>query len=650
MIRPVGRCCVALALLLFTTMNHASHSRELYLNSCGDLALVQQDWGKPQAGKSVDGNPLRIGGRSFERGVGTHANSLIVVDLKGAAASFTAMVGVDDETEGKGTVVFSIWADGKKLVDSGVLRAGDAPKELSTDLRGKKRLWLRVDDAEDGIHSDHADWAEARFALSGDARPEIVAVSRTDSPVSLDYPKIASSKSRVEPRINGPRVIGTTPGRPFLFRIPATGERPLKFAAKNLPAGLQLDENTGIITGTVRAAGETVIELRATNARGTSKRNLKIVAGQHKLALTPPMGWNSWNVWGTSVDAEKVKAAADAMVSSGLADHGYQFVNIDDAWEGQRDANGEIRTNEKFPDMKALADYVHSKGLKLGIYSSPGPKTCAGYEGSFEHEEQDARTWAAWGIDYLKYDWCSCKSKDLKEPYRVMRRALDAVDRDIVYSLCQYGMGDVWTWGADVGGNLWRTTGDIYDSWGSMAGIGFKHHEISPHARPGAWNDPDMLVVGKVGWGPTLRDSRLAPIEQQTHITLWALLAAPLLIGCDMTQMDPFTIDLLTNDEVIDVNQDELGKAATRVWKDGELEVWSRPLHDGTVTVGLFNRGYEPAEVTARWSDLGVDGSQHVRDLWQKRDVGRFDGSFSSNVPGHGSMLIKVGTPRDARR
>jgi alpha-galactosidase len=358
------------------------------------------------------------------------------------------------------------------------------------------------------------------------------------------------------------------------------------------------------------------------------------------------MGWNSWNVWGTSVDAEKVKAAADAMVSSELADHGYQFVNIDDAWEGQRDAQGEIQTNEKFPDMRALADYVHSKGLKLGIYSSPGPKTCAGYEGSFGHEEQDARTWAAWGIDYLKYDWCSCTSKDLKEPYHVMRRALDNVERDIVYSLCQYGMGDVWTWGESTGGNLWRTTGDIVDSWGSMAGIGFKQHEISKHARPGHWNDPDMLVVGKVGWGPTLRDSRLAPIEQQTHITLWALLAAPLLIGCDMTQMDQFTLDLLTNDEVIDVNQDELGKGARRAWKEGDLEVWSRPLHDGSIAVGLFNRGYEPADVTARWSDLDLSGSQRVRDLWQQRDLGEHVDSFKATVPGHGSMLLQIGAAR----
>ena len=226
---------------------------------------------------------------------------------------------------------------------------------------------------------------------------------------------------------------------------------------------------------------------------------------------------------------------------------------------------GVIQTNEKFPDMKALADYVHSKGLKLGIYSSPGPKTCAGFAASYQNEEQDASTYASWGIDYLKYDWCSYGgiAKDgslaeLQKPYRVMRDALDECGRDIVYSFCQYGMGDVWKWGAEVGGNCWRTTGDINDSWGSMSGIGFGQDGHEKYASPGHWNDPDMLVVGKVGWGPNLHPTGLTPNEQMTHISLWCLLSSPLLIGCDLSDMDQFTLDLLTNDEVLDVNQDPL--------------------------------------------------------------------------------------------
>jgi alpha-galactosidase len=368
---------------------------------------------------------------------------------------------VDDETKQPGSVEFIVWVDRKRVVTSGLIRSGEPAKKIHVDLRGAKRMWLRVEDGGDGINYDHADWADAMFTLrdGATARPRIVELLPRDSPVSTERPTIAMPKSSPQPAIHGPRVVGTTPGRPFLFRIPATGEGELAFSAENLPSGLAIDTNTGIITGSVRSAGETDVALTVKDSHGTTSRKLRIVAGDHKLALTPPMGWNSWNVWGTAVDAAKVRAAADAMVSSGLAAHGYQFINIDDAWEGARDANGQIQTNEKFGDMKALADYVHSKGLKIGIYSSPGPKTCAGYEGSFGHEEQDARTYARWGIDYLKFDWCSCQSKDLREPYLLMRRALDMIERDIVYSLCQYGMGDVWTRGEKSGGNQWRTTG-----------------------------------------------------------------------------------------------------------------------------------------------------------------------------------------------
>ena len=284
------------------------------------------------------------------------------------------------------------------------------------------------------------------------------------------------------------------------------------------------------------------------------------------------MGWNSWNCWAGAIDDAKVRAAADAMVASGLAAHGYEYINIDDTWEKGRDANGEVLGNEKFPDMKALADYVHGKGLKLGIYSSPGPRTCANFEGSYQHEEQDAKTYAKWGIDYLKYDWCSygeiARSRELselKKPYAVMRDALDKCGRDIVYSLCQYGMGKVWEWGESIGANCWRTGGDINDSWGSVVECGFSQDGHQKFAGPGHWNDPDMLVVGMVGWSANLHPSKLTHNEQVTHITLWSLLSSPLLIGCDMARLDQFTSDLLMNDEVIAINQDPLGKPAGRV-------------------------------------------------------------------------------------
>jgi len=467
-----------------------------------------------------------------------------------------------------------------------------------------------------------------------------------------------SSGDPAEPRINAPRVVGTTPGRPFLFMVPATGEGPLRFSAEGLPDGLALDPATGVITGSVKADGTYVAKITVVGAKGSVTRNLVVIGGKHKLAQTPPMGWNSWNVWGLSVSDDKVRAAADAMIRSGLAAHGYSYVNIDDGWEAGRAADGAILTNEKFPDMHALTAYVHSLGLKIGLYSSPGPKTCGGYEGSWAHEAQDAATWAEWGFDYIKYDWCSYTSKvrsikareELMKPYVVMRDALDQQPRDIVYSLCQYGMGSVWEWGADpsIKGNLWRTTGDITDTWSSMSIIGFAQGSHSQYAGPGHWNDPDMLIVGSVGWGPTIRPTKLTHDEQITHITLWSLLAAPLLIGCDMANMDQFTIDVLSNEEVIEVDQDPLGRAATRKARTIAGEVWARPLWDGTQAVGVFNRAPFEASVTVKWSDLGISGSQPVRCLWRQQDMGSHEGSVTIKLPRHGAALLKVGRPTKA--
>ena len=611
-----------------------------------DLSTVMQDYGEPHAGQSVEDQPLRLNGVAYVHGIGTHANSQWAIDLKGAATKFVAMVGVDDERTGGGSVTFEVWVDGKKQAATPVMHGGDPPQLLSVDVAGAKRLLLQVTDAGDGIGNDHSDWAGAMLVLApgAKARPEAL------KPAFEPAPPIASGSSP-EPAIHGPRIVGATPGRPFLFLIPATGEGPLSFSAKNLPVGLSLDPQTGIISGSLERGGRTVVELMVQGRRGVAKRKLVIVGGWHKLALIPPMGWNSWNCWAGAVDDAKVRAAADSMVESGLAAHGYQYINIDDTWESGREPSGRILTNKKFPDMKALADYVHARGLKLGIYSSPGPTTCAGFEGSYGREQQDADSYAEWGIDYLKYDWCSYGSignddilAELQKPYRVMRYALDRCSRDIVYSLCQYGMGDVWEWGAEVGGNLWRTTGDINDSWSSMSGIGFSQDGHEKFAGPGHWNDPDMLVVGKVGWG-SVHPTRLKPNEQITHITLWCLLSSPLLTGCDLAQLDQFTIDLLTNDEVLDVNQDPLGRPAGRRAKVDTAEVWARPLWDGTLAVGLFNRGTERAPVTAQWSDFKLTGRQPVRDLWQRKDLGEFEGSFTASVPAHGAMLVKIGEP-----
>jgi alpha-galactosidase len=612
-----------------------------------DLSRMDQEQGAPHAGRSVDNSPLTLTGQVYTHGIGTHANSEMTIDLKGVARRFQAAVGLDDGEKGLGSIVFVVLVDGKEVRRSHVLHGGDPPETISVDLSGARQMTLVVEDADDDIDHDHADWAAAMLVLVPDAqmRPEAIGPPP-------DTPPMIAKGERPEPAIHAPRITGGTPGRPFLFRIPASGAKPLRYAAKNLPPGLTLDPATGIISGALQAEGTTAVQLTVAGLPGRATATLTIVGGPDALALTPPMGWNSWNVWGTAVDDAKVRAAAEWLVQSGLTDYGYQYVNIDDAWEGARDAAGRIQPNEKFPDMKALADYVHSLGLKLGLYSSPGPKTCAGYEGSYQHERLDAETYAAWGVDLLKYDWCSYHEiaqdpspEDLRCPYEVMREALAACGRDIVYSLCQYGMGNVSTWGAEVGGHYWRTTGDIGDQWSSLSGIGFGQSGLEAFAGPGHWNDPDMLVVGQLGWGPNLHPTRLTQNEQVTHITLWSLLAAPLLIGCDLSQLDEFTLALLTNPEVLEVSQDPLGRQARRIVAEDKLEVWARPLANGTRAVGLFNRGRAPARVTANWRDLGLSGPQQVRNLWLRRDVGTFDEAYSATVARHGAVMLRVGTP-----
>jgi len=364
---------------------------------------------------------------------------------------------------------------------------------------------------------------------------------------------------------------------------------------------------------------------------------LRAGAADSTLAPTPPMGWNSWNHFACKVTAADVRGAADAIAGNGMKDAGYVYVNIDDCWEGKRDAVGKIQPNEKFGDMKALVDYVHAKGLKIGIYSSPGPKTCAGYEGSYQHEEQDARQYADWGFDYLKYDWCSAEKvyprSEMQAVYRKMHDALVRTGRPIVFSLCQYGYGRVWRWGASVGGNLWRTTEDIDDHYDRMSVIGFDQDGLEPFAGPGHWNDPDMLEVGN---GDMNHD------EYITHMSLWALLAAPLLAGNDLSRMSSETLSILTNKEVIAVDQDTKGAQGRRIAQEGPLEVWAKALADGGTAVGLFNRGESTNPVTVNFKDLGLSGSAQVRNLWTHTDLGSFDGSYTVDVPRHGAIFLRV--------
>jgi len=356
------------------------------------------------------------------------------------------------------------------------------------------------------------------------------------------------------------------------------------------------------------------------------------------LARTPPMGWNSWNRFAEHIDEKTVREVADTLVSSGLRDAGYVYVNIDDGWQGLRDATGKLQPNSRFPDMKRLADYLHSRGLELGIYSSPGPKSCAGYLGSYGHVTQDAQTWADWGIDYLKYDLCSGEgfyhtSETVRATYQQMGAALQATGRPIVYSLCEYGRFDVGTWGRKVGGNLWRTTRDISDNYSSMAKIGFDQTAPPENAGPGGWNDPDMLEIGNGG---------MTADEYRTHMSLWSLLSAPLLLGNDIRSIAPETLAIVANAEVIAIDQDPLGRQARMARRVGETEIWIKPLADGSSAVGVFNRSTAPAQLSVSWSELGLDAQPRVRDLWKHADLQSAGGSMTADMPAHGVVLVKV--------
>jgi alpha-galactosidase len=370
-------------------------------------------------------------------------------------------------------------------------------------------------------------------------------------------------------------------------------------------------------------------------------------AGADGLALTPPMGWNSWNKFGCDVSEKLMKEMADALVSSGMKDAGYQYLVIDDCWQVRRDAGGRIVPDpDRFPSgMKALADYVHGKGLKFGLYSDAGTGTCQKRPGSKDHETIDARTYAEWGVDYLKYDWCNAEGQDTRDSYGRMTRALRASGRPIVFSICEWGSTRPWLWAPGIG-HLWRSTGDIQDCWDcgkSWGGMGVVHiidlqADLHPFAGPGHWNDPDMLEVGNGG---------LTAGESRAHFGFWALFAAPLMAGNDLRSMSAETREILTNPEVIAVDQDSLGMQGRKVRGNGPQQVWMKPLGDGSKAVILFNRGTEAGNIGVPWEDIGLaPGSKAlVRDLWKKVDVGSFAGRYEAKVAPHDVVMVRI-TPQ----
>jgi alpha-galactosidase len=489
---------------------------------------------------------------------------------------------------------------------------------------------------------------------------------------------ILTPRPGAAPRINGPKIYGARPGNPFLYRIPVQGMRPMAYSTRGLPSGLSLDPKTGIISGKTPPAGEYVVTLHAKNDSGKAERPFRIVSGD-RIALTPPMGWNSWYTYFDRVTYENVRDAANRMISSGMADVGFQYINVDDCWMNAplardsvrtgplRDLDGRLLPNKYFGDMSALTTHIHLKGLKAGIYSSPGPLTCAGYAGSYGHEDTDARTFADWGFDYLKYDWCSYGhiadggdpnatniptwGKGLppvevcKYPYKVMGDYLALQPRDIVFNLCQYGLASVWEWGQSVDAASWRIDGDLGPAPERFFEIALTNLALRAYVKPGSWNDPDCLMIGWTGnprGGGMPEKCRLTPNEQYSYVSLWVLMAAPLMFSGDMTKLDPFTINLLCNAEVIDVNQDSLGRCAEMKKISATTYVLVKELDDGSKAVGLFNRGETAAEVSLSWEAAGVSGRQVIRDLWRQSDSGIFEGEFKASVPRHGVLLVRL--------
>ena len=464
---------------------------------------------------------------------------------------------------------------------------------------------------------------------------------------------ILTPEAPATPRFNNAPLFGVRPDSPIIYRFPVSGEKPMRFSSDNLPDGLQLSENDGALSGRIDKPCELTFNVTAENAHGQASQQFTLKVGEHMIGLTPPMGWNSWNCWGLSVSQEKVMSSAQAMIDKGLADYGYGYINIDDGWEAdERNPDGTIEANQKFPSMKGMIDWLHERGLKFGIYSSPGATTCGRHLGSLGHEKQDAEVWNKWGVDYLKYDWCSyerVREKDndwgfasCMRPYLLMQKFVREQPRDIFYSLGPLGGTQVYLWGLYCDGNSWRTAQDINDTWKSILDVGFRQQAgLAKYSSVGHWNDPDMLVVGKVGWGDNLRETRLTPDEQYTHITLWTLLASNMLIGCDIAQMDEFTLNLLCNNEVNAVNQDILGQQADRISKEGDIEVWSRPLADGTIALGIFNIGDKEQTVDMQTLIPAKEPLKTIRDLWRQKDLSTSE--LNCTIPAHGCRYLKVG-------
>ena len=651
---------------LFITNGYAQSIHEIWLD---DLVIQKYSEGIPgiSAKKNGGGETMTMVKKTYQRGIGVQSTSVLSFLLNGNATEFTASVGVDDMGNKILKHRFYVLGDGKILFESGDMKWGDLPKNIKVDLKGIQRMGLLVMVEDQGYTKVYTNFADAKILMIGDAKP-------LTTP-NVDEKYILTPPSPKTPQINSAKVFGATPGNPFLYTIASTGSRPIQFFADNLPAGLTIDHETGTISGKLTQRGIYLVQLRAKNKFGEAKKELKIKIGD-TISLTPPMGWNGWNSWARMIDGEKVVASANAMVSKGLRDHGWNYVNIDDAWQGNRGGKlNAMQANEKFPNFKKMIDDIHAMGLKVGVYSTPWITSYAGYTGAssnfengafpdsiknnkrafryigkYRFETNDALQLAEWGVDFLKYDW-----RIEVNSARRMSTALKSSGRDIIYSLSNsapFSNVEEWT----KISNMYRTGPDIRDSWQGLYHCTFKLDKWGPYGGPGHWNDPDMMILGNVTTGTEMHPTRLTPNEQYSHISLFALLSSPLLIGCPIDQLDEFTLNLLNNDEVIAIDQDPLGSSARLISDEDGIQTWFKKMEDGAYAVGFFNTdnygknpasffrwgNEKPKNYTVALAKLGLQGNWKVRDVWRQKNVDLVNGAINTMIPFHGVSLYYI--------
>jgi len=606
-------------------------------------------FGSIKINKSTMGNPLKMNAVTYANGVGVFSPAEINLNLFGTATRFQATVGIDDEVSAKpneANLEFRVLADNKLIWSSGIMKYTDSirTKTIDVDITGKNFLTLITTVGSDGVNSsDHADWVLTTITYNG-TKP------------------ICVSKSSVilTPKINNGNYFFAKTDTPIMTRFNVTSFYPTTVSISNLPAGLTYNATRNLVSGKISTPGVYSYLLKVKNEYGADSMNITMDVRDVLDAPAPPMGWNSWNVFGGEFDETKLKGIADAMVSSGMKDAGYTYLIIDDLWAAAtRDANGLLQPDAtKFPNgMKALADYMHSKGIKLGIYSDAALTTCGGSLGSYGNEVKDANQFAAWGIDMLKYDYCNAPSDVAAATarYKTMGDALKNSGRKILFNICEWGQLKPWLWASGAGGHTWRTTWDSRDIWnhgsydGGHCGViqGLDSQKgLEYYAGPNRWNDPDMVMAGLYGTGKSSSNAGangMTDLEYQSQFSLWCLLAAPIQTSFDVTKISDATKRILTNTEAIAVDQDVLGQQATRMAKSADTDIYVKDLADGSVAVGLFNRNNTVSQdITLNWSDIYLSGICTARDLWLHTDLATNEKGITLTVVPHETRLLKI--------